>query len=307
MSTTTHIQYDGNALVSVVIPVYNRVVPLKRALKSVVAQTYKNLEVLVVDDGSTEDMKSVVDEFQDVRITFLRNQINTNANVCRNIGIQKATGTYIAMMDSDDEWLAEHIAVRLAFMQQSKADGCYGSHYVDNGHERIPAISRTRRANESMADYLLSDGIAQTSTYFLKAECAKQLLWDEELKRHQDYDFSVRFSQKFDFKPCVNCTCVVHWEKGVRRSESFTSQMRFIEKHKSSISPRIYNQYHYRNFFSVVDREDIESSIVEHYRRESYRYPHHVTRTEFMSVAGHRAPALKRLLLRIKFALLVFQ
>jgi glycosyltransferase involved in cell wall biosynthesis len=263
--------------------------------------------VLVVDDGSTEDMKRVIDELNDERITFIRNEKNTNANVCRNIGIQRAAGTYIAMMDSDDEWLSDHITVRLAFMQHTKADGCYGSHFVDNGQERIPALSRNRQAKESMVDYLLSDGIAQTSTYFFKAECAKQLLWDEGLKRHQDYDYSVRFAQKFDFKPCVNCTCIVYWEKGVRRSESFKSQIRFIEKHKASISPRVYNQYHSRHFFSVVDRDDIEPSIVEHYRRESYRYPHHVTRTEFISVAGHRAPTWKRFLMRIKFALLVFQ
>lgn len=306
-SHNTNKAYDESTLVSVVIPVYNRTQPLKRALASVLAQTHAKLEVIVVDDGSTEDLKRVVDELNDERITFIRNEKNTNANVCRNIGIQKASGKFIAMMDSDDEWMPEHIALRLQFMAQTGADGCFGSHFVDNGSERIPAVSRHRNEKESMADYLLSDGIAQTSTHFYKAECAKQLRWDEELNRHQDYDYSIRFAQKFDFRPCISCTCIVYWEKGVRRAESYRSQMKFIEKHKSSISPRVYNLYHCRNFFNVVDREDMEPSIVEHYRRESYRYPDHITRMEFMAVVGHRQPVWKRLLLRIKFALIVLR
>src|SRR5690606_12515276 len=150
-SHNTNKAYDESTLVSVVIPVYNRAQPLKRALASVLAQTHAKLEVIVVDDGSTEDLKRVVDELNDERITFIRNEKNTNANVCRNIGIQKASGKFIAMMDSDDEWMPEHIALRLQFMAQTGADGCFGSHFVDNGSERIPAVSRHRNEKESMA------------------------------------------------------------------------------------------------------------------------------------------------------------
>ncbi|MBL4651467.1 MAG: glycosyltransferase family 2 protein [Flavobacteriales bacterium] len=95
--------------VSVIIPVYNRSKDLIRAIRSVQNQTVQEFEVLVVDDKSEENIEKIVNEFADSRLKyFLNTSENSNANVCRNIGFDNAAGDYIAMLDSDDEWLPNH-------------------------------------------------------------------------------------------------------------------------------------------------------------------------------------------------------
>jgi len=290
--------------VSVVIPVYNREVELRRAIQSVLTQTISDIEIVVVDDCSEIDLnKLVIEPLNDERIRFFRLEKKGYANVCRNVGIRQARGEYIAMLDSDDEWLALHLEKRIAFMEASSVDGLFGSHYVDDGVEKIPVISRKIGHHESMADYLLTTGTAATPTHFYKASCVKQIEWDESLKRHQDYDFSIRFAEKFRFVPFTELTCVVHWIRGERRSESYEAQMRFIEKHKAKISPRVYNQYHSKAFFQAVKGAAVDQRVVAHYRRESARFPDQLTLVEYLSVKGYNKPAFIRLFYRLKFAI----
>lgn len=293
-------------LVSIVIPVYNRERELKRALTSVLRQTEQNFEVWVVDDCSEVDLfSSVIQPLNDHRIHYRKLPTKGNANVCRNLGIQESQGKYIALLDSDDEWLPEHLEKRINLIEEMEVDGLFGSMYLDDTISRRPSFSRRRRQGESMADYLLTNGSAQTSSYFLKADSAKKVLWDERLKRHQDYDYAIRFTKDFRFEPCSELTVIVHWAKGERRSESFESHVQFIKKHKSSISPRVYNQYHYKGFFAVVDRDDISSEIKHHYKKESKAFPSHLTLTEFLAVEGYDRTAIPRFLLRFRFLFLV--
>src|SRR5690606_19535755 len=83
---------------------------LGKAIASVRNQTYSNIELIVVDDGSTDDTPSVIEEFADSRLTFIRHERNLGASAARNTGIEAARGRYIAFLDSDDEWLPERIA-----------------------------------------------------------------------------------------------------------------------------------------------------------------------------------------------------
>ncbi len=92
-------------LISVIIPVYNRTTELIRAIESVLNQTEQNFEIVIVDDGSEEDVKQACDLFNDKRIRFFRNEEHKNANVVRNMGVSMAKGDYIAMLDADDEYL----------------------------------------------------------------------------------------------------------------------------------------------------------------------------------------------------------
>jgi glycosyltransferase involved in cell wall biosynthesis len=92
--------------VSVIIPTYNRADLLSRAIKSVIAQTYTNWELLVVDDGSTDNTKEVVKEFikKDKRIKYLWEPNSGSPSKPRNFVAKNAKGEYIAFLDSDDEW-----------------------------------------------------------------------------------------------------------------------------------------------------------------------------------------------------------
>ncbi len=96
-------------LVSVIIPTYNRKEKVKRALQSVIKQTYKNWEAFVIDDGSTDDSIEILKAFQAPHIHIIRQEENRGVSFARNLGIQKAQGSLICFLDSDDEWLEQKL------------------------------------------------------------------------------------------------------------------------------------------------------------------------------------------------------
>ena len=96
-------------LVSVIIPTFNRESTLKRAITSVLAQTYQNLECIVVDDFSSDDTKELVLSIGDDRVKYTRNEENYGVSYSRNIGFKKSSGEFIALLDSDDEWLKDKL------------------------------------------------------------------------------------------------------------------------------------------------------------------------------------------------------
>lgn len=109
--------------VSIIVPIYNTGKYLKRCLNSIVNQTYQNLEIILVDDGSTDDSKAIAKEFaqKDSRIKLL-NQSNSGLSSARNAGIRKATGKYLTLVDSDDEIELNMIENMLSSLQSSHAD-----------------------------------------------------------------------------------------------------------------------------------------------------------------------------------------
>ena len=96
-------------LVSVVLPTFNRERLLPRAINSVLNQTYKNLELIIVNDGSTDDTEKVVKGYSDKRIRYYKQELNKGGSAARNVGIKLARGELISFQDSDDEWLPEKL------------------------------------------------------------------------------------------------------------------------------------------------------------------------------------------------------
>lgn len=234
----------GQPEVSIIIPVKDRPKELERAIKSALAQTMTAFELLVIDDGSVTDLAEVVEKFEDERLTFLRNDKGVhNANVCRNIGLDRASGKYVAMLDSDDEWMPNHLAHRIEFLSKEKVDGCFGSFVIDDGSSVINRISRDLHPNESFSDYLLTDGAAQTSSHFCIKEAASSIGWDEDLHRHQDYDFSIRFAKRYHFVPCKERSVIIHRPLGEKPRKHADSMVSFIRKHSSSITEEVLRKY----------------------------------------------------------------
>jgi glycosyltransferase involved in cell wall biosynthesis len=104
-------------LVSVIIPTYNRADYLKLALKSVLEQTYKNIEVIVVDDGSMDNTAEVVADFNDPRIKYFYQKNTGLPAATRNRGLREASGEYIAFLDSDDLWLPEKLEIQVDYLR----------------------------------------------------------------------------------------------------------------------------------------------------------------------------------------------
>lgn len=259
-------------LVSVVVPIYNQADTIEETLRSALNQTHKNIEVIVVDDGSEADIKTIIDKLEDKRISFYR-LTHKNANVARNYGIQRSKGKYIAMLDADDIWKPEHLADSLVAMKESAADGVYGSLILkdaDTEEENIVMASKPNRG-ETMLNYLLRNGYgAQTSTLVLSAESVKDILWNPELNRHQDYDFVVRFSKKY--KLAVKKKPTTFYILRSRSHEmDFHSCIKFIKANENDIEP--INYYNYNSgMLRLALRLNAKPDIIKHYRREATYY-----------------------------------
>jgi glycosyltransferase involved in cell wall biosynthesis len=115
---------DTTPLVSVVLPTFNRAHLLKSALASVLSQTYKNLEIIVVDDASTDDTQQVVAVIKDHRLRYIRHVATKGGSAARNTGILAAIGSYIAFLDDDDEWYPEKVEAQLEWLDRYDAVLC---------------------------------------------------------------------------------------------------------------------------------------------------------------------------------------
>ena len=184
---------------------------------------------------------------------------------------------------------------------KNNCDGVFGSYYIDDTVDKKDVISRSFKKGEVMINYLLADGRAATPTQVYKAGAAKSIMWDEALLRHQDFDFSVRFAEKFVFLPSEEVTCIVHWKKGDKRLEDLDSQIRFIKKHKAKILPRLYNEYHSKIYLSLRKRKDVGSEVIDYFKKQSSFYIHDMTLNEFLALYKEEKGKIGRSFLRFKY------
>ena len=112
-------------LVSIIMPSYNTAQYIGESIRSVLAQSYTNWELIIVDDCSTDDTDAVVAEFGDSRIRYLKNETNSGAAVSRNRALREARGRWIAFLDSDDLWHPQKLEHQLRFMEESDCSFSY--------------------------------------------------------------------------------------------------------------------------------------------------------------------------------------
>lgn len=187
---------------SVVIPVYNSSKTIRRTLRSLERQTYKNFEVVIVDDYSADydKLKQEIDRFvgQGIRVLLKRHSVNKNGAAARNTGIKNATGLYIAFLDSDDSWSPFKLQI---FKQAIERIGDSAERYVFFSdvnviNETGQSTVRPRRSPKHLqsADrYLFVEGgFIQTSSIVVAKNLALSVLFNEKFCRHQDFDFVIR-------------------------------------------------------------------------------------------------------------------
>jgi glycosyltransferase involved in cell wall biosynthesis len=180
---------------SVVIPVYNRAHVLANAIASVLAQSFRNFEIVIVDDGSNDDPQAVVATLEDPRIHFIR-QDNAGGGAARNTGIDHARGQFVAFLDSDDKFLPDHLEKMHALLKDTNDLVAYARVRVDRGEGRVfLKPPRTILQGENMANYLLCDrGFAATSTIVAPRAAAAMVRFHEHLRVAEDTDFVIRLS-----------------------------------------------------------------------------------------------------------------
>ncbi len=180
---------------SVVIPVYNRAAELGTALDSVLAQSDRDFEIVVVDDGSKDDPKAVVEAFGDPRIRCIV-QPNGGGGAARNAGIGVAQGEYVAFLDSDDVFLPHHLAAMRRLLSGTSNTAGYARVVVDRGDGRtFLKPPRALSPGEDMASYLLCDrGFVPTITTVVPRALAAKVLYDTDLREAEDTDFAIRLA-----------------------------------------------------------------------------------------------------------------
>ncbi|AYG70283.1 glycosyltransferase family 2 protein (plasmid) [Rhizobium sp. CCGE531] len=178
---------------SVVVPTYNRASALAATLNSVLLQTCQDFEVIVVDDGSTDDIHAVVHTLNDARVCVLR-QENKGASAARNYGIDHARGKYIAFLDSDDFFLEDHLERMTRILESSDEIIAYSQVICDRGNgRRFVRPPRGIRPEENMATYLICDrGFVQTSGLAMRREIARAIRYNEVARFGDDTDFAIR-------------------------------------------------------------------------------------------------------------------
>jgi len=187
--------------VTVIIPTYNRVGVLYYALNSVLNQTFQDFEVFVVDDASTDATPEFMESIKDNRIHYIRFTENRKAAAARNAGMERASGEYIAFLDSDDEWWPTKLERQVALLDSLPEEwGCsYGGAYVN----KVGGLTRNRVFNPTKSGYLVKDLlmgklVIWTPTFMFRRSCLEHVeLMDEALVRSQDVDFYIRILEKY--------------------------------------------------------------------------------------------------------------
>ncbi len=187
---------SDDPLVSVVLPTYNRAAFLPRAIGSVLAQTHRNLELIVADDGSTDNTEAVVAGIGDARVRYLRCPRNGGAAYARNRGLEQARGELIAFQDSDDEWLPHKLERQLQALREASAElgmvACAYKVVGESGHTWYYRPDPAAEVGDCEAS-LLSGFVFITPTWLLRREClAAAGSFDEQLPNREDWDFVFR-------------------------------------------------------------------------------------------------------------------
>jgi len=198
--------------VSIIIPTYNRARLIYKAIESILNQSYQDFEIIIVDDGSTDNTREIVQKYIESQSFKVVNpqvivkyiwQENRGPAAARNRGIREATGKYIALLDSDDIWFYDYLNKQVLFLEKNinfdivcrsifVKDGSLGRERRIIGHDKPDNVS---------TEMLILDGYLSTCGSVFKQECfSSGGEYDEKLRGDEDIDLLFRLSQKFNIK-----------------------------------------------------------------------------------------------------------
>ena len=188
-------EVQQNPLISVIIPVYNRAHEIGRALESVRTQGYPNLEIIIVDDGSNDDLKGALANFRDMPLILLHHETSRGTGAARNTGIKASRGDYIALLDSDDEWLPGKLDRQLAFLRSRNGEIrllCSG--YILTWDKTGRQETRSPQSCATYRRLLMGCDLSPGSTLFAERRVFNECgLFDEALERLEDWDWLLRY------------------------------------------------------------------------------------------------------------------
>ena len=228
-------------LVSVIIPTFNRETTIKRAIDSVISQSYSNIEVIVVDDNSNDRTAEIMEQYSNSsHINYIRLKKNIGGAAARNVGIKHSKGSYIAFQDSDDEWLESKLEKQMNVFQKKKS--------VDVVFSKIIRISEEKRSIFPKSDIsevedahtsFLKENYIGTPSAIIKKEKLDQIEgFDESLPRLQDWDLFIQLSKfcTFFMVDEVLCNAYLQSNSITQNKKALIETLKiFDKKYKDSV------------------------------------------------------------------------
>ncbi len=184
----------NNPIISVIIPTYNRGWALTNAIDSVLAQDYKNFELIVVDDGSTDNTSNLIDRYAG-RLKPIQ-QTNAGVSAARNRGIKEAGGDFLAFLDSDDTWLPQKLSRQMDFFtRRPEALICQTQEIWIRNNIRVNPKKCHKKPSGMIFEPSLDLCLVSPSAVMVKKELLKEIgCFDERLPACEDYDLWLRVS-----------------------------------------------------------------------------------------------------------------
>lgn len=238
---------DETGQVSVIIPAYNRGPFIRQTVESVLGQTYGEIELIVVDDGSSDDTRQILEGFGDkIRLLEHPGRANRGQSASINLGLDQAGGEFIAILDSDDYWEPDKIEVQVSYLQEHGSVGLvYGNGFAVDGKGEIlypiypPGHAEKNRPGDVLMNCYFS---LPSNSLFRKAVLKTTGLLDERLRAAQDHDFAIRMAE---------ATTLAYIDK----------PLFYYRRHAESISTK-HADVRWRNGFIILEKA-----------RRRYRYP----------------------------------
>jgi glycosyltransferase involved in cell wall biosynthesis len=259
--------------VSVVTPTYNRADQIRKAIESVLAQTYDDWEHIIVDDASTDDTQAVIESYDDHRIRYFGHETNRRPAAARNTAIEAAEGTCVAFLDSDDKWYPTKLERQADWIEGRSEEwvGVYtdgetvrGSRVKDALASLFPYEIRKEGSEELIRDILTMRGNISAGSSLLARLSAVRAIggFDESFPRHEDLDFTLRLLEEGMLGYIDKKLYVVHGTTNPSADVIAEAKRRYLSKHADTIDElesegypvRRYHDFHLARCFVADGR-----------------------------------------------------
>ena len=240
--------------VSVVIPTWDRPDLVGRAVRTVLAQTYDAIEVIVVVDGPGDDTPAVLEQIGDDRLRVLVLPSKGGAPYARNSGVAEARGTWTALLDDDDEWLPTKLETQLRLAKGARSPMPIVASRLFNRTPRAESVMPRRlpEPGEPLSEYLTvrrglfyGDGFVQTSTILAPTELLRRVPFTVGLRRQQELDWTLRAARQEGAELIVAADPLVIWHQDEDRerislANPWESQLAWLRDNRELFTPRAY-------------------------------------------------------------------
>lgn len=254
-------------MVSAIITTHNRCDLLMRAIQSVKEQTYKNIELIVVDDASDDNTRIICDRIKDIKYIRIEKSESRGGNYARNRGIKESNGEFIAFLDDDDEWYYNKIELQLELFNKDEEIGMiYTGMNIDTG---IAVLNYKITYNKNAQGDILRKKLywkpfCTTSTMIVRRNILNEVgFFDENLKYWQEYELTLRIIK------CCRIALIniplINYKKSIFDKKQLTNN---YDKWEESVS-YIYNKH--QDIFNLLNEEEQKSKMETYYKEAAYR------------------------------------